>query len=78
VLAIEVADSSLRRDRDAKLPVYARCGVRELWIVELRRQRIHAFLEPKDGRYLRARVCTNDDRLSIASGGEIRVRQIFC
>lgn len=34
-LAIEVADSSLVRDRDLKAPDYGRAGLPELWIVDL-------------------------------------------
>ena len=34
LLAIEVADSTLRMDRGLKARLYARFGVRELWVVE--------------------------------------------
>lgn len=34
-LAIEVADSTLRTDRLVKLPMYARQGVAEVWIVNI-------------------------------------------
>lgn len=32
---IEIADTSLAHDRSVKAPIYARAGVRELWIVDL-------------------------------------------
>jgi Uma2 family endonuclease len=34
-LAIEIADTSLARDRDVKAPAYAAAGLAELWIVDL-------------------------------------------
>lgn len=34
-LAIEIADTSLTRDRDVKAPLYAAAGLGELWIVDL-------------------------------------------
>ncbi len=34
-LIIEVADSSLRYDRDFKVPLYARYGIPEVWLVDL-------------------------------------------
>lgn len=35
LLAVEVADSSVRHDRETKRPLYARVGVPEMWIVDL-------------------------------------------
>ena len=35
LLAVEVADTSYRYDRGVKLGLYARAGVREVWIVDL-------------------------------------------
>jgi Uma2 family endonuclease len=38
LLIIEVADTSLRRDRDVKAPDYGAAGLPELWIVDLERR----------------------------------------
>jgi Uma2 family endonuclease len=35
ILAVEIADSSLNKDRDIKAPLYAAHGVREYWIIDL-------------------------------------------
>jgi Uma2 family endonuclease len=35
LLVVEVADSSLRYDRETKLPIYASAGIPEYWIVNL-------------------------------------------
>jgi Uma2 family endonuclease len=35
LLLIEVSDTTLAYDRGVKLPLYARAGVREVWIVDL-------------------------------------------
>jgi Uma2 family endonuclease len=35
LLLVEVADSSLRYDRNVKLPLYARHGIPEAWIVDI-------------------------------------------
>jgi Uma2 family endonuclease len=40
-LAIEVSDTTLRYDRHVKLPLYARHGVEELWIVDVNKPGIH-------------------------------------
>jgi Uma2 family endonuclease len=51
LLVIEVADSSLRYDREVKLPLYARHGVAELWIVDLAAGEIEICRAPSDGAY---------------------------
>lgn len=51
LLLIEVADSSLLRDRTTKARLYARCGVREYWIVDLNNRRIVVHRRPEEGEY---------------------------
>ena len=51
LLLIEVADSSLSRDRNLKLPLYAEAGIREYWIVNEQDQTIEVYLEPSGSGY---------------------------
>jgi Uma2 family endonuclease len=46
LLVIEVADTSLRYDRGVKLPLYARAGIAEVWIVDLRRRVVEVHRDP--------------------------------
>ena len=54
LLVIEVADSSLRYDREIKLPRYARRGVPEVWIVDLEANLLRMHREPEGEDYLQA------------------------
>jgi Uma2 family endonuclease len=45
-LIIEVADTSLRRDRGTKKRIYARAAVRVYWIVNLIDRQIEVYTEP--------------------------------
>lgn len=54
LLVIEVADSSARYDRQIKLPLYARRGVPELWIVDLDAGLLRSYREPRGDDYLQA------------------------
>lgn len=50
-LLVEVADSSLLYDRRTKLPLYARAGVVEAWLVDLEASRIEIHRGPAGTRY---------------------------
>lgn len=45
-LVIEVADSSLDRDREAKARLYARAGIQDYWVVNLSDMRVEAYSNP--------------------------------
>jgi Uma2 family endonuclease len=51
LLVIEVADSSLLKDRQDKLPRYAAAGVREVWIVNLSAGAVELHRDPVGHRY---------------------------
>ena len=51
LLVIEVADSTLRHDRDVKVPLYASHGIPEVWIVDVRARRVVRFRQPVEGGY---------------------------
>ncbi len=51
LLVIEVADSSVPFDRAVKLPLYARSGVAEVWLVDLVHDRIDVFTRPSPDGY---------------------------
>ena len=55
LLLVEVSQSTLRYDVDVKVPLYARHGVAEVWIVDLVNRCILTFSDPADGQY-RARA----------------------
>ena len=45
-LLIEVADTTLERDRTVKLPLYAEAGIAEVWIVNLKDNQIEVYRDP--------------------------------
>jgi Uma2 family endonuclease len=51
LLVIEVSESSLRYDREIKVPLYARHGVPEVWVVDLVHGRILTHHSPVAGEY---------------------------
>jgi len=51
LLLIEVSDSTLRYDRDTKVPLYARAGIPEVWLLDLAGQRLEVYRRPSPEGY---------------------------
>ena len=51
LLVIEVADTSLERDRDVKIPRYAAAGIPEAWLVDLAGDAVTVYREPGPDGY---------------------------
>jgi Uma2 family endonuclease len=64
LLVIEVADHSLRYDREIKLPLYARHVIPEVWLVDLLNNRINRFREGVADSYRQENEAVELDRVS--------------
>jgi Uma2 family endonuclease len=67
LLPIEVAHSSVRYDRYIKIPLYARHGVAEVWLIDIEAGRVHLFRTPRDGNYTDVSSLDRPDALSPAA-----------
>lgn len=64
LLAVEVGDTSAAYDREVKLPIYARSGVPEVWLVDLNEDVIEAYVRPEGGRYSESRRAARGETLT--------------
>ena len=60
LLIIEVADPSVEYDRDVKLPLYAKAGIPETWLANIREDRIETYSEPANGVYQKVRLVNRE------------------
>lgn len=51
LLIVEVAETSLRYDREVKIPLYARAGIPEVWLVDIAGKTLWIYRDPKGDRY---------------------------
>ncbi len=66
LVVVEVSDTTLDYDRQAKLPLYAAAGIPEAWLVDLGANRIERHTEPgPDGYHLIARFGVGSDMESV-------------
>ena len=63
LLLIEVSDTTLRYDREVKLPLYARSGVSEAWIMDLKNSTMERHTEPSQSGYRLVRRAGRGDYL---------------
>ena len=66
-LLIEVADSSLRKDRGIKSEIYAEAGVPEYWIVDVVRGVVEVRTAPVDGHYTRMTTYRRGESVALAA-----------
>ena len=63
LLAVEVADSSLDYDLRRKPLVYAKFGVRELWVIDAKRRVVHVHVRPGPDGYASTTIHQAAERL---------------
>ena len=64
ILVVEVADTTLRFDIDTKIPLYARFGISEAWVVDLQERALRVFRDPSASGYLTSFTVTGDRSVS--------------
>jgi Uma2 family endonuclease len=51
-IVVEVSSTTLKFDRNVKVPMCARHGVAEVWVLSVGDEQLHRYRSPQDGRYL--------------------------
>ncbi len=73
LLLVEVADSTLERDRDIKMPLYARYGVAESWLLNLQEACIEVYTNPSSQGYADRHIARKGEELSLSLLPNLRV-----
>ena len=73
-LIIEIADSTLERDRTSKKRLYARAGIPVYWIVNLPEQKLEVYTEPinlvQEPTYQQCQDYSLSDEVSVVIEGQ--------
>jgi len=67
LLVVEVSDSTVNYDRKVKVPLYARAGVPEMWLVNQPEDLIEVYSRPAEGAYQETRLVRRGESLTAAS-----------
>ena len=81
LLVVEVADTSADVDRGVKVPLYARAGIPETWVIDLTDRMIDVYGAPGHAAYAEHRRLRPDEVLILSLPGgptvEIRVKDLI-
>lgn len=72
-LVIEVATASERRDRMVKAPLFARAGVPEYWIVDVKSRTVRICRHPVSAEFNDVAVHGDDDVLRLSSFPDVEI-----
>lgn len=73
-LIIEVSDATLNFDRTTKARLYARAGIAEYWIVNLRARQLETFRAPHNGKYGETRVLAENENVSPLAAPDVTIQ----
>ncbi len=71
-LVVEAADSSLNLELTTKASLYARAGIVEYWVLDVRGQRLIVHREPRGGRYLSIAAYSRHEMVSPLAAPEAK------
>jgi Uma2 family endonuclease len=76
---IEVADTTLKRDRELKAPAYGRSQIQEYWILDVQERCLFVFREPSANGYTYERRLSEQDAIAplAFSDCQIHIREFF-
>lgn len=78
-LIVEVADTTLYKDRKDKARAYAKAGIPDYWVMNVSKQQMYVFREPDGTNYQQETLLNLDATLSLVAFPDIQVsvRQLF-
>ena len=73
LLIVEVADTTVESDRNVKIPLYAECGIAEVWLVDISAQCIEVYRQPSAEGYLEIQRFYRGQMLSILAFPDVEI-----
>ncbi len=77
LLLIEVADSSIRVDKETKIPLYARSGISECWLLNTTTKTLEQYRMPGSDNYQYKKLFSEIDTITLLDQYPILVGEMF-
>ena len=72
-LLIEVADSTIAKDRNQKARIYAKNRVLEYWILDLQKRQVYVFRQPEESTYREKLILNSDDSITMQAFPDVAI-----
>jgi Uma2 family endonuclease len=72
-LLIEVADTTLTKDRELKSKIYAKNLVSEYWILDLQNRQVYIYRSPADDKYQVELILKSDENASVQAFSDLSI-----
>lgn len=78
-LLVEISDSTLVKDRNIKIPLYAKANIQEVWLVNLNEDTVEVYRNSAGDKYNNFNIYKLGDNLSILAFPDVQIKvdQIF-
>lgn len=73
LLLIEVADSTIKYDREIKIPLYAENGIYEVWLIDINQQLVEVYRQAEGNIYQNVQQFFRGDNLTIEAFNDINL-----
>lgn len=72
-LLIEVADTTVKYDREVKIPLYAEANIPEVWLVDVNQEVVEVYRNPLQGVYQDVQKLVKNQTLSILAFPDVHI-----
>jgi Uma2 family endonuclease len=72
-LLIEVADTTVKYDREVKIPLYAEANIPEVWLVDVNQEIIEVYRNSLEGIYQDVHKLTKNQSLSTLAFPDVSI-----
>lgn len=71
LLVVEISDTTLRFDLSTKIPLYARAGITEAWVVDLEKRAVRVFRDPDSSGYRTSFTASGGEKVGAGALPEV-------
>lgn len=73
-LIVEIADTTLKTDREIKRKLYAQSGIKDYWVLDVKNNQLYVYREAKEEDYQTEIILTEEDAIAPLAFPECQIK----